>query len=500
MRSLCSRLLVLWALSLLACVAVGVLLVRLSGESTSAQVGQAEALAARACDLVRDRYAFYATGWRGPVPSLDDAALRRDLATVVTLALAREQGIEGGIWQADAGSLAYAFPTYPGGPKTDLPAAEVGRIRAVNEQAAREETAVAREYAFPTQTLLLHACPLGGPVPALTAWTMTRVRTASSADRLRLGLGVLLALVLGMSGWLAWLLASWSRRVGRLVAALAGHAASVPPALAPTGDPDLDRVVAALNGAGARLEVAQAQLAASERLAAVGRVAAGVAHEIRNPLAAMRLRAENALAMQDPERRERALRAVLEQVARLDRLLSELLAMTQRPEPRPEPIDLAAMLGTLASDHADRAAAGNIALRVEGSGQAMLDPGLLRRALDNLVSNALCHTPPGGTVTLSAGRMDGKLLFAVEDTGPGVAPELQHSLFEPFVTGRPEGTGLGLAIARELVAAQGGTLWLDRAGADGDGARFAVELPAPEPPPAGMLHGGKPEGAAWPPS
>src|SRR5260370_853479 len=109
LHSLRSRLLLLWVLSLAACIAVSVLLIQLYQQSTAAQVGRAQAVAARACDLIRDRYAFYAAGWHGPVPALTDQDLRRDLTTAVTVALARQDGLEGGIWPAHAGPLPYAF-------------------------------------------------------------------------------------------------------------------------------------------------------------------------------------------------------------------------------------------------------------------------------------------------------------------------------------------------------------------------------------------------------
>jgi len=469
---------VLWAFSLAACVAAGGLLVQTSSVSTVAQVQRGEAVVARACDLIRERYAFYVTGWSGPVPPLDDAALRADLGAAVSLALARQVGVEGGIWQSDAGSLAYAYPTDPGAAAPGLPAAESDGVQAASEQAARDEAAIARVSSSNGQTLLLHACPLPGPIEGLTAWAMTRVQAATAADGLRAGLGLLFALMLGMSAWLAWMLRAWSRQVGVVEAGLA-HQADAPPMLARTGERDLDRIVDALNQAGQRLTEAQrrsaelgARVVAAERLAALGRVAAGVAHEIRNPLAAMRLRAENGLAGDD-ERRRRALAAVLEQIGRLDRLLGELLAMTQRRDPAPAPVDLAALLAACVDRNAGQAKAATVALVAEGAGTAELDSALLGRALDNLVSNAIQHTPPGGQVSLRAERSDKLLRLVVEDSGPGVAPGLRDTLFEPFVTGRADGTGLGLAIARELVGAHGGRLSL---AASTQGARFVIEL------------------------
>jgi hypothetical protein len=184
----------------------------------------------------------------------------------------------------------------------------------------------------------------------------------------------------------------------------------------------------------------------------------------------MRLRAENALAG-DPARRGAALEAILAQVARLDRLSGELLAMTQKREPALAPVQVDALLQAAAAEHA----AGEVALSVQAPPLcAMLDEGLVRRVLDALLENALRHTPPGGSVTLSATRDGATLRLAIADTGPGVPEELRAWLFEPFVSGRPEGTGLGLAIARELADAMQGRLFLADSG---PGATFVLELP-----------------------
>jgi hypothetical protein len=201
--SLRLRLFGLWALSLVACLAVGLLLAQLYQQSTAAQVGRAEADIAKACGLIQDGYGVYAAKWSEAAPALSDQKLRLDLATVVSLALAGRNGVEGGVWQKEAGSLAYAFPTYEGtGPKTDLPAAERDSIQAVSDEAARDGRPVDRQSAAGEQTLLLRACPLSGPIPRLTAWAMTRVEAVPYYDQLRLGLSALLGFMLLMSAWL----------------------------------------------------------------------------------------------------------------------------------------------------------------------------------------------------------------------------------------------------------------------------------------------------------
>jgi signal transduction histidine kinase len=293
---------------------------------------------------------------------------------------------------------------------------------------------------------------------------------------------VLLAALAGSAALLGRLLLGWSRRLRRLEAALAAADAELP-RLERTGQRDLDRVVDAVNRAGERLATARreasrlAQAAAeNERLASLGRVAAGVAHEIRNPLAAMRLKAENALATGDPERRERALRAVLGQIARLDRLLRDLLGSVQPAEPVLAPVAVAALLASRAELFREQAAAAGLTLGVDAapSLRAVLDPERAARALDNLVLNAIQNTPAGGSVTLAARWEGGRLLLEVADTGRGVPDAIRPNLFEPFVTGRPEGTGLGLAVVREAALAHGGTA---RAVHRPDGTTLVLELP-----------------------
>ncbi len=472
MRSLRARLAVLWVLLLVAAGAVALLLVQLYQQSSSAQTWRAQAVLGQICDAIAGNYSLYSAGWAGPGNGslAEDAEFRRDLAIIVRQAMASQitaaeaTSIRAGIWQASAGVLVGDLP--------EIARPTLGELAAA---ALDDDDSASAQRDLPSASLVLRACRLPGPVPDLAGWASAQVSATPGAGALRAGLGVLLALVLVSTIWLTLVIAGYGRRVASIEHALHMPVAGRLPLLQATGMEDLDRIVVALNVMSARLAQAQgeatalaAQMATSARLAALGRVAAGVAHELRNPMAAMRLKVENALAG-DAARREAALEAVLPQIARLDRLVAELLTMTSRREPEPQPVHLRKFLLACAAELE------GAPIRVHAPEATIFaDPEILGRAISNLLHNAVQHTPPGGNITLSAARHDSWLRLEIRDTGPGVAPALRDTLFEPFVTGRADGTGLGLAIAREMAEAHGGRLTL----ADTTtGACFILEVP-----------------------
>lgn len=474
--SLRSRLIALLLMLGGMAVGVGWLMILLLRQSESAQLGQATVEAEQACQAIASSYRFYSNGWSGPTAGLADPALRQGLTGVASVALLRYRGMGGGLWQAQAGILADASPF-------SLTDAERRHLADLAAAALAEARSLSDSFSVDGATVLVAACPLSGPIPDLAAWTRTRLTFAegSGQRQLKLGLGLLLLAMLAATLLLGRLTWQWSRHVTRVERDLGTSASQDLPTLALTGERELDRVLAALNQAGQRLAQARAeaqrlttQVHASERLAALGRVAAGVAHEIRNPLAAMRLKAENALAG-DAERQRRALNAILPQIARLDSLLRRLLDLTQPPQLQPAAVDLPAFCREVLASHEDQAGQRGIRLVARVAvDQGCFDRDALGRALDNLLLNALQAAPADSEIRLDVSRRDDWLLLAVEDEGQGPPAELRGQLFEPFVTGRPEGTGLGLALVRETARAHGGEARLVE---PSPSTRFEILLP-----------------------
>jgi len=484
MQSLRSRLVALIVLLCAAAIAAGALMVGLFYQSASAQAGEAAAQIARACDSIASAYRFYSTEWPGPSTSLHDDALRASLTTVVQTALRDRPGIEGGLWQSEAGPVAYAYPTYQGaGPKTDMPQAEISRIQAINAAAESGDRQANRQYRAATEVLLLAACPLRGPIPQLSAWTMTRVFTFSGRayQQLMAGLGVLLAAVLVATIWLIRFTVTWSGHVVRIERALQANDTQRLPPIEPTGEKELDQIIAALNLAGRRLaetseraEELARQVASGERLAAVGRVAAGVAHEIRNPIAAMRLKAENALLADAPRQKE-ALSMMLGQIERLDRLLQRLLSLTDRDPLERQLTAVPTLIESLVLEHAEQACDRRLTIAADiRADTAHLDAEQIRRALDNLILNAIEAAPANSQILVGA-VIEGDILhLSVRDAGAGPPASIRDHLFEPFVTGRPDGSGLGLSLVREIANAHGGTA---RFVSDANGTVFEILIP-----------------------
>ena len=479
-RSIVAWFAVCWGLFLVAALVVGAMLIALYQETTTQRTDRAAASIARACDaIIRE------AGSAGVA-----ARTNADYAVAVDRALALFPGVEGGVWQSDTGSLAYAYPTYEGSrQKTDLPQAEEPTIRQIAESSAAARHRLEWKRDSSSQVLLITACPMAGSAANTTAWAMTRVVTVGGRPFLlaTTGLGFLLVVLLGSAALLGRVLWRWSQRLHTVEAALARGAEDLP-VLDLTGQRDLDRIIEAINGAGAKATEARRRtvdllqrVADGERLAALGRVVAGVAHEIRNPIAAMRLKAENALANEsDRSRSTDALHVVVEQVGRMDQLLQNLLRSVQRSAIKREPVtDVDSFL----AEHAAlfREQAGRRSITVDGPSRlatpVMFDKAQIGRALDNLILNAIQNSDDGTPIVLHAETAQGDLRLSVADAGNGVPLTIREHMFEPFATGRPDGTGLGLAIVREVAEAHGGRVVLEHRS---NGTTFTLELPAGE--------------------
>jgi len=222
------------------------------------------------------------------------------------------------------------------------------------------------------------------------------------------------------------------------------------------------------------------ELAERERLAALGRMAATVAHEIKNPLSAIKSIAQ--VMREDENLRneyERDLGLIVGETDRLSQSVTQLLSFARRESPAAQPLTVDELLRSVVDLFRANAKEQGIALDCEVKVEAQLagkSVSALRDALSNLLLNALQATPHGGKVELVAASSNGDLLISVQDSGSGVPADLRERIWEPFFTTRQRGTGLGLAIVRKRVQEVGGSASLDVA-RNGRGALFHLRVP-----------------------
>jgi signal transduction histidine kinase len=221
------------------------------------------------------------------------------------------------------------------------------------------------------------------------------------------------------------------------------------------------------------------ELSQQERLAALGRVAAGVAHEVRNPLASIKLRLDLTTAAHAlPDSAKKSIAAASDEIARLDRLVSDLLLVAGNKIGPRRALDVAELVRTRAEALAPWAATRHVKLRAVGQGRADADPESVARALDNLMRNAVEASPADAPVDVLVRARDGRVDVVVADHGDGVAEARVGELFEPFFTTKAEGTGLGLAISRAIARAHGGDVTYARGG---EVTSFCLSLPERAP-------------------
>jgi signal transduction histidine kinase len=454
-------LLLLWLFILGVCGALAFVILGVYQLGAEAQTERQLELATQAVATLRAEYSH-----EQAIES--DGELDSDyLEAILNATLADLPGIEGGYWHEVEDFVAYAYPTHQGSiVKRDVPSTEQPRIEAAVRRSLALRAPVTEVTPKERETLVLTVAPVGGPETRLAAWTMSRVPTftGKAYQQVNRGQMLLLGFALLSGGWIAFGLQRWVSQLGRVERALASSEPGTTEPIAKTGDTELDRIVDAINDFRTRLAAARTReaelgqaLARSERFGVMGRMAAAVAHEVRNPIAAMRLKAENALAGSD--RPEAALQFIVKEIERLDAMVRSLLSKAERLQLHRRDVAIAGWLAERIEGFRERAESAGIRLesRVEVTSWE-IDPSAVGRALDNLLSNALAHAPASGGRVLVSALQDahGSMLVQVCDNGPGVPAEVEPRLFEPFVSTRADGVGLGLALVREIARAHGG--------------------------------------------
>lgn len=269
--------------------------------------------------------------------------------------------------------------------------------------------------------------------------------------------GLLLVLVLGYLT---------AQAVARPLEELAVQARALPAGeVKPVGGgAELDHLVEAMN----RM---LAEVRRKERLAVMGQMAAGVAHEVRNPLSAMKMTVQMLRSGgQDPE----ALEVLLREIERLELTAAELVSVSQPL--RKERVRLDRVVDEVLE--LMRRQLEHLAIRVERrfdpAPEVEIDVARFKRCVMNLVLNGAQAMPSGGPLKLEIAPRDGRVRLAVTDAGGGVPAAVRGRVFEPFVTTKQDGVGLGLALTRRIVEDHGGAIGFEDAAA---GATFWIELP-----------------------
>ncbi len=224
----------------------------------------------------------------------------------------------------------------------------------------------------------------------------------------------------------------------------------------------------------------------TERLAELGTLTGGLAHEIKNPLSTVQLNLQLLAEDVSPDnpaysRIANRLKTVQKETSRLRDILEDFLRFAGKIELDPKPADLKLLLEELVDFFTPQAAVQKARLRLktpDGPLIAPIDAKLIQQAILNLLINALQAMPDGGELILGLAQRDGSAIIDVIDTGKGIPPEAIEKIFQAYYTSKKGGTGLGLAMARRIVQEHGGMLTVTSA--VGKGSDFTIRLPLPD--------------------
>jgi signal transduction histidine kinase len=246
-----------------------------------------------------------------------------------------------------------------------------------------------------------------------------------------------------------------------------------------TSEDEMGRLARTFNNMCASIRQAREDLIRQERISTIGRLSGSIVHDLRNPLAAIYGGAEMLVDGDLPPAHVKRLAGNIYRASRrIQELLQDLLNVSRGKSAAPEMCKLREVALAACDSLAAAAEAQGVGVDVSipSEIEVPLERSRMERAFVNLIGNALEAMPGGGEVRISAVLERSSVVVQVEDTGPGIAPEIRSSLFQPFVSaGKRNGLGLGLALTRQTVLEHGGDMWVESE--SGHGARFKFRLP-----------------------
>jgi signal transduction histidine kinase len=421
--------------------------------------------------------------------------------------LQHEDGIEGGFYAARADVLiGYAFPTHEGpGPEKGMPDRERPTIENLAREAVAANSIKTFRFEGPHDAILFAAVPIHEPSSGIgsiettdevtgAAWLMERlpgIEGGQSRELLYGSIGFGIAAL--MTALLAVFITTEIRSGVNIVLQRLGSMEGGMPASSKqmAGRPPLEEFDRVLHGIDSlalalheRIEnerILESQVRHNERLSALGQFAAGIAHELRNPLGTIRMRTQMWQRSSDPEAAKRSSAVILEEIDRLDTIISRLLYFARPIQLQLQAVSLDDLCAATASTWAEKDAAKGIEIVCKAASHSVVaaDQGRLLQVLDNLMENAVhsaSHsTPQGGVVSISTANENDFARIDIMDDGRGFTPAALRHAIDPFYTTKDTGTGLGLSISFEIVQAHGGELLL--ANREGGGAVASLRLP-----------------------
>jgi signal transduction histidine kinase len=421
--------------------------------------------------------------------------------------LQHEDGIEGGFYAARADALiGYAFPTHEGpGPEKGMPDRERPTIENLAREAVAANAVKTFRFEGPHDAILFVAVPIReqssgtqttGSMDEVTgaAWLMERLPGIEGGQNRQLLFGSIgFGIAVLMTALLAVFVTTEIRsgvnivleRLGSMEGGLPAtgqHTAGRPPL------EEFDRVLHGIDSLALALQerienerTLESQVRHNERLSALGQFAAGIAHELRNPLGTIRMRTQMWQRSSDPDAAKRSSAVILEEIDRLDTIINRLLYFARPIQLQLQLVSLDDLCAATALTWTEKEAAKGIQIVCKAASHSVVtaDRGRLLQVLDNLMENAVhsaSHTTlQGGVVTISTAHEDDFARIGIQDDGRGFTPAALRHAMDPFYTTKDNGTGLGLSISFEILQAHGGELRL--ASREAGGAVASLLLP-----------------------